>query len=202
MTQVGHTQADETLLGHYAGLTSRLLAFVLDTIILAGIILFVSWFFVTTWKLLQLEPIVNELKGSSPIFALLVSIFVSPIFYTTITLLFVASYYVLFWTLAGQTPGKGIMGLKILPRKGGKLSLTRSILRYLGFYLSIVPFGAGILWILIDDRRLAWHDKLAGTCVVYAWDAKPDETFLAIETSKVIARTQAIRSFLDKRKNI
>jgi uncharacterized RDD family membrane protein YckC len=206
MTRVDQDQAEETLLGHYAGLTSRLMAFILDTIILAGVILFVSWFFVTTWKLLQLEPLVNELQGRSQIFALLVSIFTSPIFYTTITLLFVASYYVLFWTLAGQTPGKGIMGLKILSRRGdkrGKLSLSRAILRYLGFYLSIVPFGAGILWILIDDRRLAWHDKLAGTCVVYAWEAKPDETFLAIETSKVIARTQAIRSFLDKkRKNI
>lgn len=203
MTRVDHNQVEKTLLGHYAGLTSRLMAFILDTIILAGVILFVSWFFVATWKLLQLEPIVNELKKSSSIFALLVSIFTSPIFYTTIMLLFVASYYVLFWTLAGQTPGKGIMGLKILPRRGSKLSLSRAILRYLAFYLSIVPLGAGILWILIDDRRLAWHDKLAGTCVVYAWEAKPDETFLTIETSKVIARTQAIRSFLDKKeKNI
>ena len=92
------------------------------------------------------------------------------------------------------------MGLRVLPRQGGKLKLGYAILRYFGYYLSIIPLGLGIIWILIDDRRLAWHDRLARTCVIYAWEAKPDETFLAIETSKLIARTQAIRAYLDKKR--
>ena len=151
--------------------------------------------------MIQLGPVLRQLEEKNLILKTLVTFFTSPLFYSLVSFLFVVSYYVFFWTIAGQTPGKGIMGLKILPRKGGKLKLGRAILRYLGYYLSIIPLGLGVLWILVDDRRLAWHDKIAGTCVVYSWEAKPDETFLSIETSKIIARTQALRTYLDKKRN-
>jgi uncharacterized RDD family membrane protein YckC len=39
-------------------------------------------------------------------------------------------------------------------------------------------FFLGFLWILIDNRRQGWHDKMAGTCVIYNWPARPDENFL------------------------
>ena len=200
MISVDKTHLDTTLIGHYAGLTSRLLAFILDTIIVASIILSTSWFVATSWRMLQLEPAVRQVEQRSAVLETLVAFFTSPLFYSLVTLLFVASYYIFFWTIAGQTPGKGIMGLRVLPRRGGKLKLSRSILRYFGYYISIIPLGLGIFWILIDDRRLAWHDRLAGTCVVYAWEAKPDETFLAVETSKVIARTSALRAYIDKKR--
>jgi uncharacterized RDD family membrane protein YckC len=199
MTPANQSQADATLVGHYAGLTSRLLAFMLDTIIIGAIILFTSWFIVTSWNMLQIEPIIYQIQEKNPILKTLVGLFTSPIVYSLITLLFIATYYVFFWTITGQTPGKGIMGLRIVPRRGGKIKLSRAILRYMGYYLSVIPFGLGILWILVDDRRLAWHDRIAGTCVLYSWEAKPDETFLAVETSKIIARTEALRAYLDKR---
>jgi uncharacterized RDD family membrane protein YckC len=41
----------------------------------------------------------------------------------------------------------------------------------------MIPLFLGFFWILIDDRRQGWHDKIAGTCVVYTWHARPDETF-------------------------
>lgn len=191
---------EETLIGHYAGLISRLVAFILDTLILAGVILFTSWFIVTSWKMLQLEPIFYQLGERNVILKNLIAFLTSPIFYSLIMILFVASYYIFFWTIAGQTPGKGILGLRILPVRAGKLKLSRAILRYLAYYLSIIPFGLGILWILVDDRRMAWHDKIAGTYVVYAWEAKPDQSFLSVETSKIIARTQELRKYLDKRR--
>lgn len=190
---------EESLIGHYAGIISRLSAFILDTVILASIILFTSWFVVASWKMLQLEPIIKQLQTRSWVFKNLIELVNNPIFYSLVMLLFVSSYHILFWVIAGQTPGKGILGLRVLPRQGGKLKLSRAVLRYLGFYLSIIPLGLGILWILVDDRRMAWHDKLSGTYVVYAWEAKPDQTFLAVETSKIIARTQALRKYLDKR---
>lgn len=200
MTVTSQPRPSETLIGHYAGFTSRLIAFVLDVVIVASIILSTSWFIITSWRILQLEPLVRQVQQRSTILAGLIEFFTSPFFYSLVTLLFVASYYVFFWTLAGQTPGKGIIGLRVLPRRGGKLKLSRAIFRYLGYYLSFIALGFGFLWILVDDRRLAWHDKLAGTCVVYTWEAKPDETFLAVETSKIIARTQAIRAYIDKRR--
>jgi uncharacterized RDD family membrane protein YckC len=198
MTSPLQTKTPETLLGHYAGLSSRLLAFILDTVIVSGIIISTSWFIATSWRLLQLAPLLTEIEQNSPILQNLISFITSPVVYSLFTLLFVATYYIFFWMTVGQTPGKGVMGLRILPRRGGKLKISRAIVRYIGYYISIIPFGLGILWILVDDRRLAWHDKLAGTCVVYAWEAKPDETFLTVETSKLIARTQAVRAYLAK----
>jgi uncharacterized RDD family membrane protein YckC len=200
MTPTQQPRLQETLMGHYAGLTSRILAFILDTLILGGIILFTGWFLATSWTMLQVRPILDEILKRNAFLNNLSEIVASPLVYSLFTLLFIISYYVFFWTIAGQTPGKGIMGLRIVPRRGGKLKLGRAILRYFGYYLSVLPLGLGIFWILVDDRRLAWHDKIAGTCVIYAWDAKPDENFLAIETSRIIARTQALRAYLDKKK--
>ena len=202
MISSGRSAHQANLEGHYAGITSRLIAFVIDIIIISAVIFSTSWFIATTFRLLQLGPIIKELDQRSPVLANLTSIITSPIFYSLISILFIASYYVFFWTIAGQTPGKGIMGLRVLSRRGTRLKVGYAILRYLGYYLSIIPFGLGIIWILIDDRRLAWHDKLAGTCVVYAWEARPDENFLVIQTSKLIARTQALRTYIDNRKKV
>jgi uncharacterized RDD family membrane protein YckC len=201
MSPSSEKRAESSLIGHYAGFSSRLIAFLIDTIIIAIVFLFVSWFIVTSWNMIHLEPVVRQLEEKNLILKTLVTLITSPLFYSLVSLLFVVTYYVFFWTIAGQTPGKGVMGLKILPRKGGKLKLGRAILRYLGYYVSIIPFGLGVLWIMVDDRRLAWHDKIAGTCVVYSWEATPDETFLSVETSKIIARTQAIRTYLDRKRN-
>jgi uncharacterized RDD family membrane protein YckC len=46
-------------------------------------------------------------------------------------------------------------------------ALPVRLLRLVGYALSIIPFGIGFLCCLWDDRRHGWHDKLAGTCVIY-----------------------------------
>ena len=38
--------------------------------------------------------------------------------------------------------------------------------------MAILPMGLGVLWVIVDDRRQGWHDKLAHTCVIYAWNAE------------------------------
>ena len=49
------------------------------------------------------------------------------------------------------------------------MTIWGSFVRYIGLFLSAIPFGLGFFWVGIDDRRQAWHDKLVHTCVVYAW---------------------------------
>jgi uncharacterized RDD family membrane protein YckC len=73
------------------------------------------------------------------------------------------------------------MGLRVVTINGKRLSLLRAILRLIGYLLSALPLYLGFLWTLVDDRRQGWHDKLAGTCVVYTWAARPDERFLAYQ---------------------
>ena len=70
------------------------------------------------------------------------------------------------------------MGLQVVPLKGGRIGVIRATLRYLGYIVSIIPFFFGFIWILFSRKRQGWHDKIAGTCVVYSWEARPDDVFL------------------------
>ena len=80
----------------------------------------------------------------------------------------VAFYFVLFWSVTGQTPGLRAMRLRVVDRGGRPPSLGRASIRLVGLVLAIVPLFAGFLPILFDDRRRGLHDYLAGTVVLYA----------------------------------
>ena len=71
------------------------------------------------------------------------------------------------------------MGIRVVGPNGEYPTFWRSIRRYIGYLLIALSLGIGFLWVLIDKRRQGWDDKLAGTFVVYDWQARPDETFLA-----------------------
>ena len=74
---------------------------------------------------------------------------------------------IVFWIYRSATPGKMILKLKIIDAKtGGKISTGQCIGRYFAYYVSIIPFMLGIIWVGFDDRKQGWHDKLAGTLVV------------------------------------
>lgn len=72
-----------------------------------------------------------------------------------------------FWMAKQATPGKMLVSAKIVDAKsGGAPTVTQLIVRYLGYFVSILPLGLGIIWVAIDDRKQGWHDKLARTLVV------------------------------------
>jgi uncharacterized RDD family membrane protein YckC len=74
---------------------------------------------------------------------------------------------ILFWIYRQATPGKMAIGAKIVDEKTlGKPSTGQLVIRYLGYYVSIIPLMLGILWVGFDARKQGWHDKLAGTLVV------------------------------------
>ncbi|RZT97916.1 RDD family protein [Rivibacter subsaxonicus] len=73
----------------------------------------------------------------------------------------------LFWHYRQATPGKMVIGARIVDAgTGAKPSTGQNIGRYLGYFVSIVPFCLGLLWVGWDARKQGWHDKLAGTVVV------------------------------------
>lgn len=78
------------------------------------------------------------------------------------------------WWAWQATPGKRLLGVRIVDAAtGGRASMVQLLTRYLSYLISALPLGLGFLWIAIDPQRQAWHDKLAGTSVVYRWHAKP-----------------------------
>ena len=75
---------------------------------------------------------------------------------------------ILFWRYAGATPGKLAIHAKIVDaRTGGAPSTGRLIARYFAYLVSMLPLFLGFVWIAIDRRKQGWHDKIAGTLVVY-----------------------------------
>ena len=82
------------------------------------------------------------------------------------------TYFVLFWTAAGQTPGMRLMRLRVSDHRGQPPSLGRSVVRFFGLLLAIVPLFAGFLPVLFDDRRRGLQDFMAGTTVLYV-DREP-----------------------------
>ena len=105
---------------------------------------------------------------------------------------FTVFYRTFLWYFTGKTIGKALMGLKVVPLNGGRLPLWRSFLRYFGYYVSGIFLGIGFFWIIFDNRRMGWHDMLARTCVVYTWEAQPDERFLKDAISSIRAKRRAI----------
>jgi uncharacterized RDD family membrane protein YckC len=68
---------------------------------------------------------------------------------------------------SGQTIGKRALGIRVYDfRAGGPIGTSRGILRYFARILSTIPFLLGYFWMLWDDEKQTWHDKIAGSVVV------------------------------------
>jgi uncharacterized RDD family membrane protein YckC len=82
-------------------------------------------------------------------------------------LLVAGVYFVGGWSGAGQTPGLRLMRLRVVTGSGAPPSVPRSLVRFVGLICAIVPLCAGFLPALLDGRRRALQDFLAGTAVIY-----------------------------------
>ncbi len=74
-----------------------------------------------------------------------------------------------FWLALQATPGKMFVGAKIVDAASlGKLTPGQAVLRYLGYFVSVIPLLLGIIWVGFDAKKQGWHDKIAGTLVIKA----------------------------------
>jgi uncharacterized RDD family membrane protein YckC len=72
-----------------------------------------------------------------------------------------------FWSWRQATPGKMAIKAKIVDATTGeKPTIKQWIIRYLGYFVSLIPLGLGYTWVAFDKRKQGWHDKMAGTVVV------------------------------------
>lgn len=97
--------------------------------------------------------------------------------------IFSVGYYVRSWSKTGQTAGKALLGIKVIGTDGKPLSGVKAFLRYIGYIVSGVVISLGFLWITFDRKRQGWHDKIAGTYVVFAEQKFSDGETLKFDTS-------------------
>jgi uncharacterized RDD family membrane protein YckC len=168
----------DSLQGYYAGFTSRAVAILIDVAIVslvsAVVIGAMSVFFDLPSVQRFIRWLNSVLPGSDQIFIGLTSTRFAGFFYFALLYL----YFIFLFSTTGQTVGKAIMGLRVVTTDGKRMGVKRSFIRTLCYTLSLMPLGLGFLWVLGEDRRRAWHDKIAHTYVLYVWDARYEENFL------------------------
>ena len=133
----------------YAGFGERFAASIIDTIILTAVT----------------APFLYSIYGSdywnSTEFLLGIPDFL-------ISFVFPLVATVLFWVYKSATPGKMVLNIKVVDAEtGAALTVKQSTARYLGYYVSVLPLGLGLLWVVWDSKKQSWHDKLAGTIVIH-----------------------------------
>lgn len=77
-------------------------------------------------------------------------------------------FYGWFWTHGGQTLGMRAWNLYLIKPDGKYVDWKIAFTRYLAAILSWAIAGLGFTWILLNNRKLAWHDSLSNTQIVYS----------------------------------
>lgn len=156
----------------YAGFGSRLIATLVDGVV-GSIILtvlslpFIAWI-IASWGT---EPDGCNLDtdvGCQVSDGFAGAVGVSLLAFLLLSLIFAFFYYIRPISKTGQTVGRRVANVRVVDELTGQPpSLGKSFVRYLiASFISGAIFYLGYLWMLWDDKKQTWHDKVAGTVVV------------------------------------
>jgi uncharacterized RDD family membrane protein YckC len=142
----------------YAGFWIRFVAWLIDAVIvtIVGFIINLPLRMLASYKLLN-DPATIFSAGAG-ILGLV----------TLINLLLWFAYTVYFISTRGATPGKLILGLKIVRSDGSPVTAGRAIGRGFGWLLSYFTILIGFIIAGFDSQKRALHDHLCDTRVIYA----------------------------------
>ena len=143
--------------GHYAGSVSRFLAFIIDAAVSAG--LFSLGLAVTS---LAVQVVTRHPVSWNRTNIVVAVIYVAWEFF----------YFGYSWAMSGRTFGMAVLGVRVVHADGTRIDPWRGAVRALVFPLSFLFLGLGFLGILVQREHRALHDLIAGTAVIYSWDAR------------------------------
>ena len=153
----------------YQGLVTRAIAFAVDAAIINLVAVAVSGGVALALSVLQfpssLDPALIALSGFA-------------------YALWSVGYFGVFWSSTGETPGNRLMRIRVCMADSGRPPRPlRALWRLGALVLAVIPLFAGLLPILVDDRRRGLHDMLAGTVVVASPEEAPATGVSAIRQS-------------------
>jgi uncharacterized RDD family membrane protein YckC len=159
----------------YAGIATRAVALAIDAALANGIVL------VGGGVLALVGSLVSDVQLDT----------LGKVLATGAWLVVVCSYFVLFWSTTGQTPGMRLMQVEVQTTLGARPGVPRCIVRVIGLGLAIVPLFLGFVPVFFDARRRGLHDFLANTVVCYAdADLRTDDV-VAAQHPRRLARGSA-----------
>jgi uncharacterized RDD family membrane protein YckC len=88
-------------------------------------------------------------------------------------------YFMVFWTVTGQTPGAHLLGIRVWSTDGDRIKVRQAFRRFWAMLLAALPLGAGFVPVLFDDQRRGLHDRIAKTVV--RWDEGEEVTAVPVE---------------------
>ena len=147
----------ESLQGRYSGFASRFVAFAVDVGVSLGVFMLALAAITFAAKVLTGKDIAWNRGDIWVILAYAAWTFI---------------YFAYSWAASGRTAGMALFGVRVVRDDGTDVSGRRAVVRTLALPLSFLLLGLGFLGILLGDRRRALHDVIAGTAVIYSWDAR------------------------------
>ena len=143
--------------GHYAGAVSRLVAFGVDVGVSWGLYSLGVLLFDTAFKLLTRRS--YSLTNHQVLALIILGVWAFIYF----------SYQ---WAVSGKTVGMAVFGLQVVTAEGRPIGVRQAVVRTLGLGLCLLTLGIAFLGIIFQHERRGVNDLLAGTAVVYSWDAR------------------------------
>lgn len=90
--------------------------------------------------------------------------------FSSLTNILIVLIFVSLWVKwNGKTPGKALLGIKIISIKKDSEQITffQGLIRYFGYILSTILFFVGFIIIAFRKDKRGLHDLISDTCVVY-----------------------------------
>lgn len=143
----------------YAGFLRRLAAMVIDSLLLILVLSPLTLLFTSGSYLPGLDPEKDILAQTA--------IIDFDWGYLLLNDLLPMILVIFFWVRYRGTPGKLLMDCQVVDATTfNNLRIGQSVLRYLGYFLSLLPLGLGFLWIIWDRKKRGFHDLIAHTVVI------------------------------------
>ena len=133
------------------GLVTRVISWVLDVLLINFVAIITG---LGAELIASIFPITKNLK---PVFLAIAA---------AVYVVWTATYFVVFWSMSGQTPGSRVMQVRLVTPGGGKVKPVRALVRYIGMNVAMVPLPWG--YVPIPFKRLGFPDWLAHTRVIEA----------------------------------
>jgi uncharacterized RDD family membrane protein YckC len=149
----------------YAGFWKRVLAHLIDTLLLGAVELII---FLPMFGLLGLNVFLYESDGMEPSPGMTALLILAIVVGGVTALICTWLYFALMESsAAGATLGKMAIGIKVTDMQGNRLSFWRATGRFFAkYYISGLTFGIGYVMAAFTQQKQALHDILAGCLVV------------------------------------